>query len=35
MAIHSVPRIWTDGEISRVVLDSLEIDRGLYALLVC
>ena len=30
MAVHSVPKLGLSGQILRVVLDSLEIDRGLF-----
>ena len=34
MAVHSVPKFGLSSEIPKVVLDSLETDRGLYELLV-
>ena len=34
MAVHSVSKFGLSGEIPRVVLDSFEIDCGLYELLV-
>ena len=35
MVVHSVPKLGLSREILIVVLDSPEIDRGLYVLLVC